>query len=63
MPALPPIGYSFISFNAANGLLSTGGLLADAAGDLFGTTMTGGPNGLGSLFEIQPTGGVLESVR
>jgi uncharacterized repeat protein (TIGR03803 family) len=35
-----------------------GGLVSDAAGDLFGTTSTGGPGGLGTVFEIVNTGTV-----
>ncbi len=33
-----------------------GGLVADAAGDLFGTTYYGGANGVGSVFELTPSG-------
>ena len=33
------------------------GLVADANGDLFGTTLTGGGNNLGSVFKIVKTGG------
>ena len=32
------------------------GLIADAAGDLFGTTTCGGANGDGTVFEIAKTG-------
>ena len=31
-----------------------GGLVADAAGSLYGTTMNGGDNGFGSVFELSP---------
>jgi hypothetical protein len=40
----------------ANGALPSGGLTADAAGNLFGTTANGGANGLGTVFEIAKTG-------
>lgn len=33
-----------------------GGLLADASGDLFGTTYYGGAKGAGSVFELSPAG-------
>jgi uncharacterized repeat protein (TIGR03803 family) len=31
-----------------------GGLLRDAAGNLYGTTSRGGANGLGTVFEVTP---------
>ncbi|WP_353228619.1 choice-of-anchor tandem repeat GloVer-containing protein [Novosphingobium sp.] len=40
------------SFTGANGSAPHGTLVADAAGNLFGTTNTGGANGLGTVFEI-----------
>jgi uncharacterized repeat protein (TIGR03803 family) len=33
-----------------------GGLVADAGGDLFGTTYYGGAHGAGSVFELSPAG-------
>jgi uncharacterized repeat protein (TIGR03803 family) len=33
-----------------------GGLIADASGNLYGTTYYGGANGLGSVFELSPSG-------
>ncbi|HYL26593.1 MAG TPA: choice-of-anchor tandem repeat GloVer-containing protein, partial [Candidatus Nitrosotalea sp.] len=33
-----------------------GGLIADKAGDLFGTTYYGGTNGVGTVFELQTKG-------
>jgi uncharacterized repeat protein (TIGR03803 family) len=45
------------SFNGTDGENPTAGLIADAAGDLFGTTEMGGANGLGTVFEITKTGG------
>jgi uncharacterized repeat protein (TIGR03803 family) len=46
-----------VSFNGADGLDPTSGLIADAAGDLFGTTGSGGPNDDGVVFEIAKTAG------
>src|SRR5271165_2780841 len=37
------------------------GLIADSAGDLFGTTQQGGAYGLGSIFEIVKTGNTYAS--
>jgi uncharacterized repeat protein (TIGR03803 family) len=49
------------SFNAVNGVGPHGRLIADAAGDLFGTTQGGGANGQGTVFEIVRTGGSFAS--
>jgi uncharacterized repeat protein (TIGR03803 family) len=63
--AKTPTGYAstatvLASFNGFDGSLPSGGLLADAEGDLFGTTAFGGPAGLGmgTVFELvkTPTG-------
>jgi uncharacterized repeat protein (TIGR03803 family) len=43
------------SFNGSDGGDPTGGLIADANGDLFGTTDGGGKNGDGTVFEIAET--------
>ena len=43
------------TLTGANGANPYGGLVADAAGDLFGTTSSGGPNGSGTIFEIAKT--------
>ena len=51
-------GYTFtslVSFNGTNGANPTGSLIADANGDLFGMTTTGGANGYGTVFEIAHT--------
>jgi uncharacterized repeat protein (TIGR03803 family) len=45
----------------ANGANPGGKLLVDASGDLFGTTLSGGANGAGTVFEIKNTGGVYAS--
>ena len=47
---------TLLSFNGENGALPFAGLIADAAGDLFGTTASGGANGDGTVFEIAKTG-------
>ncbi len=46
---------TLISFTGANGSFPVGGLIADAAGDLFGTTDEGGADGGGTVFEIVKT--------
>ena len=43
---------TLVSFNYTNGAYPTGSLIADAAGDLYGTTSQGGANGYGEVFEI-----------
>jgi hypothetical protein len=45
------------NFSGTNGYEPLGGVVADAAGDLFGTTFGGGANGAGMMFEIAKTGG------
>jgi uncharacterized repeat protein (TIGR03803 family) len=46
---------TLVSFNETNGRLPEGTLIADAKGDLFGTTAQGGTNGDGTVFEIAKT--------
>jgi uncharacterized repeat protein (TIGR03803 family) len=53
-------GYSstpttLVNFNGSNGANPYAGLIADANGDLFGTTFTGGAFGGGTVFEIVKT--------
>src|SRR5271166_1479619 len=48
--------YTLVSFNGSNGDFPEGGLIADANGDLFGTTLSGGADGRGTLFEIVNNG-------
>jgi uncharacterized repeat protein (TIGR03803 family) len=43
---------TLVSFNGTNGANPFAGLIADAAGNLFGTTQSGGTNGDGTVFEI-----------
>ena len=45
-----------VSFNGSNGIFPYGSLIADANGDLFGTTENGGAYGYGTIFEIVNNG-------
>ena len=47
---------TLVSFNGSDGSFPVAGLIADARGNLFGTTNTGGEWGVGTVFEIQNTG-------
>lgn len=47
------------SFDIANGAYPFAGLTRDAAGNLFGTTYSGGPSGDGTVFEVPAAGGGL----
>src|SRR6202035_1883055 len=47
---------TLVSFAGANGIKPDAGLIADAAGHLFGTTVLGGTIGDGSVFELTHTG-------
>ncbi len=52
-------GYSLqtlASFDFTNGAEPTGPLITDANGDLFGTTLQGGPGNQGTVFELVHTG-------
>ncbi|HSY11816.1 MAG TPA: choice-of-anchor tandem repeat GloVer-containing protein [Verrucomicrobiae bacterium] len=42
------------SFNGTNGRTADSGLIADARGNVYGTTFNGGPNSLGSVYELSP---------
>src|SRR5215472_13847485 len=46
---------TLISFNGTDGSLPVGSLIADANGNLFGTTSGGGKHGAGTVFEIAKT--------
>jgi uncharacterized repeat protein (TIGR03803 family) len=48
---------TLVSFSGSNGAQPVAGLIADSAGDLFGTTSTGGTNNDGTVFEIAKTVG------
>jgi uncharacterized repeat protein (TIGR03803 family) len=44
-----------VSFTGTNGERPQAGLVADSAGNLYGTTYTGGANNYGTVFEIAKT--------
>ena len=46
---------TLVSFNGSDGMFPASGLIADAEGNLFGTTSGGGANGQGTVFEIAKT--------
>jgi autotransporter passenger strand-loop-strand repeat protein/uncharacterized repeat protein (TIGR03803 family) len=46
---------TLVSFNGTDGQTPHAGLIADAAGDLFGVTFSGGANSDGTVFEIAET--------
>jgi len=48
--------YAFQS-QSQDGFNSLGGVIFDTAGNLYGDTEAGGPNGGGTVFELQPTNG------
>jgi uncharacterized repeat protein (TIGR03803 family) len=50
------------SFTGANGADPEGSLTIDAAGDLFGTTVNGGSDGDGTVFEIAKSTGALTTL-
>jgi uncharacterized repeat protein (TIGR03803 family) len=51
---------ALVSFDGSDGASPYAGLISDAAGNLYGTTPTGGtPDGIGSVFEITDTGFVV----
>ena len=43
--------------NGTDGYYLNAGVILDAAGNLYGTTVYGGPKGLGTVFELTPTAG------
>ncbi|MEA2922746.1 MAG: hypothetical protein QOF07_2711, partial [Bradyrhizobium sp.] len=49
---------TLVSFNNGDGSEPLAGLMRDAAGDLFGTTLFGGAHGAGTVFELVNTGSV-----
>jgi uncharacterized repeat protein (TIGR03803 family) len=46
---------TLVSFNGTNGASPQSGLIADANGNLFGTTSAGGAGGYGTVFEVAKT--------
>jgi uncharacterized repeat protein (TIGR03803 family) len=55
---------TIFTFTLAGEGVNPGGLVRDAAGNLFGTTFNGGEEGYGTIFELSPNqnGGWSESV-
>src|SRR6185437_13791719 len=53
---------TLVSFNGPNGAQPLAGLIANANGDLFGTTSAGGANGYGTVFQLENTGTVAAPV-
>ncbi|HVA47067.1 MAG TPA: choice-of-anchor tandem repeat GloVer-containing protein [Pirellulales bacterium] len=49
-------------FNGANGAYPYAGLTMDGSGNLYGTASQGGDNGHGTVFELNPTAGVLNTL-
>ena len=49
---MTPVLTTLANFNGASGQFPNAGLSADAAGDLFGMTATGGAYGYGAVFEL-----------
>ena len=56
-PAMPARRPLWSASTAPTAQYPYAGLIADAAGDLFGTTYGGGANGDGTVFEIAKTAG------
>jgi hypothetical protein len=52
-----PVLKTLVNFNSSTGFAPQAGLVADAAGDLFGTTDLGPNGGAGTVFEIAKTAG------
>jgi uncharacterized repeat protein (TIGR03803 family) len=52
---------TLVSFDNTNGAFPEAGLIADANGNLYGTTALGGASGSGTVFEIANSGGVYAS--
>lgn len=50
------------TFNGSNGQFPLSGLIADAVGNLYGTTSTGGPSGFGSVYKLNPSTGTLTTL-
>lgn len=50
--------YNFCSqSNCTDGFFPNPGLAIDGSGNIYGTTVAGGPNGRGAVFELSPQGG------
>ena len=49
-------------FDGTDGALASGGLISDAAGNLFGTTSQGGPGNNGTVFEVAAGSGAITTL-
>ncbi len=56
LPAGSNTPISLLNFNQVDGKYPEGSLIADASGNLYGTTESGGANGDGTVFELSNTG-------
>jgi uncharacterized repeat protein (TIGR03803 family) len=50
------------SFNSTDGALPRGALIMDGSGNLYGTTIQGGANGYGTVFEVAAGGGTITAL-
>jgi len=48
--------YSFTGSGSGDGANPQAGLIADPAGNLYGTTLNGGAGGQGTVFQLDPSG-------
>jgi uncharacterized repeat protein (TIGR03803 family) len=48
--------YSFTGSGTGDGANPSAGLIADPAGNLYGTTLNGGASGQGTVFQLDPSG-------
>jgi uncharacterized repeat protein (TIGR03803 family) len=53
---------TLVSFKVPDGRAPVAGLIADAAGNLYGTTEYGGPIDAGTVFKLDPTTGILTTL-
>ncbi len=61
-PSLLPSPQVVGNFSGSTGDAPLGGLVADAQGNLFGETATGGTNGNGTIFEIVAGSGTIQTI-
>jgi uncharacterized repeat protein (TIGR03803 family) len=53
---------TLVNFNGTDGALPLGPLIQAADGNLYGTTLSGGANGYGTVFKVTPRTGTLTTV-